>query len=224
LDVDMLSKMSGSRQLVIICSITLTVLLVGACGNLPSEKVDNATVTSVPSLTLVPPTVTLTAAPKVVSITDIPTALPTQQPPPILTPDAIQLKRWQEYQTELVKVLLLHSAGFQQHALCEWDILGCTEQEVYVWAYCAGPGGTGGNSEFAVIYLALDGSIQKVSTVSQDVNESDLFPEDVRAKFELYRTSSFYGRARDLIDHRRYRDTHPEELPLVVLSATTPMP
>jgi hypothetical protein len=217
LDIVMLSSMNTSKPASIAFFVILIVLLVGACGPILPEQGSNETVTSVPTFTLIPPIITQTSPPEFVTVPA--TVMPIQPPPPILTPDAIQVERWQEYQTELAKVLLLHSAGSRQHALCEWDILGRTDQEVYVWAYCAGQGGQGGNSEFAVIYLALDGSIQEVSTVSQDVKESDLFPEDVRAKFELYRTSSFYGRARDLVDHRRHRDTHPEEPPVVVFSA-----
>ena len=45
-------------------------------------------------------------------------------------------------------------------ALCEWDILGRSGQEVYVWANCASI--LGNTVRPAVIYLEVDGAIRDV--------------------------------------------------------------
>ena len=87
-----------------------------------------------------PPTSTPTA------IEYTPSSVPTQPlPPPILTPDAIQVERWKEYQTELAKVIFSvapsrserkYTSEDYKDALCEWDILGQSDQEIYIWAAC----------------------------------------------------------------------------------------
>jgi hypothetical protein len=171
------------------------------------------------------PLVVLSAMP-----TSTPPATPTPAPPtiPVLTPDAIQVERWREYQTELAKLVLSDSGvanPIYADALCEWDILGRSEQEVYVWAVCDNfnSGGKGP----AVIYLETDGSIQKVIAAGFKglFYNLDLFPVDVQAKINLY--SSRGGRADEMGTHLGYRLTHPEEPPLVVLSVmptATPKP
>jgi hypothetical protein len=51
-----------------------------------------------------------------------------------------------------------------------------------------------------------------------------MFPKEVQMKFSLYTGNSiFTGRLREMYNHLIYRETHPEEPPLIVLSAT-PMP
>jgi hypothetical protein len=163
----------------------------------------------------------------------LPTPIPTLPPPPILTPDAIQIERWQEYQTELAKVLLYgYGPDAYKDALCEWDILGRSGQEVYAWVSCAIQGGGGGRRP-AVIHLAADGSIQKVgvpaiNNSTWDSQIQTMFPPDVIEKFDLYTGDSlFNGRTREMLDHITYREAHPGEPPLVVLSAiptVTPTP
>jgi len=143
------------------------------------------------------------------------------------------VEKWKEYQTELAKVVLSETGSveypFYEIALCEWDILGRSGQEVYVWAVCSAP--SSGGETPAVIHLKADGSIEYVEVPghgsTMETNIQKMFPADVRAKFDLYYSSSFYGRTRDLMDHLQYRQTHPEEPPLIVLSATpaaTPTP
>ncbi|MBI3175651.1 MAG: hypothetical protein HYZ25_18165 [Chloroflexi bacterium] len=167
-----------------------------------------------------PPTVTPTAT----IVYPIPSSYPTQKPLPIFTPDVIQVERWKEYQTELAK-LVLSEAGdvfpYYETALCEWDILGRSEQEVYVWATCFAPGSR--DRKPAVIHLNVDGSIQKVevpfhgSTWNSTIQR--LFPVDVREKIDSYFSSFYSGRAEELRMHLQYRLTHPEIPPLVILSA-----
>jgi hypothetical protein len=52
----------------------------------------------------------------------------------MITPDPVQVERWKEYQTELAKSLL--SFLPPEEVLCEWEILGRSDQKVYVWAVC----------------------------------------------------------------------------------------
>jgi len=167
--------------------------------------------------------------------TATPTALPTFSPVPtavrpIFTPDAIQLERWQEYQSKLAKALLNSSTG----AICEWDILGRSALEVYVWAICGSTGG--GDDGAAAIYLNTDGSIQKIKTPRYWMgdrgivmsNENELFPADVIRKLGLYHVEyPNTGRPEEMRLYLNYRLANPGTLPWVVLLGTptgTPMP
>ena len=167
--------------------------------------------------------------------TATPTALPTFTPVPtavrpIFTPDAIQLEKWQEYQTKLAKALLINPSI---NAICEWDILGRSAREVYVWAICGSTGG--GEDGPAAIYLNADGSIQQIKTArywwadgNQISNEKELFPADVIAKLDLYKGYyHFTGRPYEINLYLNYRLANPGSLPWVVLLGTptgTPMP
>jgi len=69
----------------------------------------------------------------------------------------------------------------------------------------------------AVIHLETDGAVQSVerpTNWSRDIPR--LFPPDVIEKFAHYHA----GRAGELIEHIEWRRTHPEEPPLIILSAT----
>ncbi len=201
--------------------ITFLAIMLAACG--PATTLA-PTETPVPTFTPVPPT----ATPTIMAI--LPTPLPTQLTIPMITPDAIQVERWKEYQTELAKRVLSDSGAdfpYYETAVCEWDILGRSGQEVYVWAICSAPG-IGGDTP-AAISLVIDGSIQKVKVPghgsSAEANIQRMFPADVREKIVLYSSLSSHGpgRVNELILHLQYRVAHPEELPLIVLS-TTPQP
>jgi hypothetical protein len=253
--------MNDSKKIAIIFFLTIITLLVGACGIVPSEGRNDVTATSAPTLTQVPPTVTLTSTPEIVYVTDVPTSLPTPQPPPIFTPDAIQVERWQEYQTELGKIFFAfdpdHPEGYDpeayKNAFCEWDILGQSSHELYVWTNCNSANGFAHNGDPAVIYLKPDGSIRAVNAVRAKpdphtqfaVYDLHLFSMSVQEILCLYYffgtvpqcssiTSNYVpniglsARERVLISHLEYRRKgHTEEPPLVVLStisATTPTP
>lgn len=127
----------------------------------------------------------------------LPTPYPTQPPIHILTPDAIQTERWQEYQTELAKVVLSSNQelgsgpAIYKDALCEWDILGQSEQEVYVYAVCVIAKDNGDMRTPAIIYLESDGSIQKVKLpepkeANSEMFDYDPFPIYVQEKFCYY--------------------------------------
>jgi hypothetical protein len=174
---------------------------------------------TIPTATLIPtlPTSTSPAlTPTATSFRIIPSPTPTRPINPDITPDPVQLERWKEYENALAKSVLPHLAS--EEVLCEWDILGRSADEVYVWAVCSGM--DGGGSVPAVIHLEEDGSIQSVERIinwSADIVR--LFPADVRGKFDRYPS----GRAREMTEHIEQRRIHPGEPPLIILS-TTPTP
>jgi hypothetical protein len=167
-------------------------------------------------------------APTVVSSTPIPTStfppvavtpspLPTEPIIPMITPDPIQVERWKEYQTELAKSLL--SFLPPEDVLCEWEILGRSEQEVYVWVICGALGGGHGAASSAVIHLNADGTVQSVekpgSGSKRISNILKMFPSEIE-EIILNNLMSY----RQLSDHLEWRQEHSEEPPLIVLSAT----
>ncbi len=174
-------------------------------------------------LSVVPPTLTATV--------DIPTIMtpspiPTQRFLPIITPDAIQVKRWEEYQTALAKSAL--SYLHPEEVLCEWDILGASAQVLYIWVVCEstipfGTTSTGTDmysslSTPALIRLDDNGSIQNVEIPAPGTSDyKKMFPDYVQEEFEYYR----FGKAKNLSNHIQWRRTHPNEPPLIILSATS---
>jgi hypothetical protein len=101
---------------------TLITLLAGILASCAPAVAPKSTATSVPP--------TLTSAAKVLPImTPSPmTANPTFAIITIITPDAMQVERWKEYQNALASKLIwfLHP----EEVLCEWEILGQSNQEV----------------------------------------------------------------------------------------------
>jgi hypothetical protein len=183
-----------------------------------------------------PPRRTGTPVPSTPTPLPVPEATPilivTEIPPPfLLTPDAIQVERWKEYQSALIKVVMVEtiaagnfSIDFYDFATCEWDILERANQKVYVWAYCQLGGQSA--SKPVVITLNANGSIQKMEAPQRAGEEfwnaqvRKMFPADVREKFSPYRFySAFDGRIRDMKNHLESRFASGEP-PLVVLSVS----
>jgi len=196
------------------------------------------TVTTAPTASPVPPTSTAIPTATYTPFPPTPTPGLTLAPPtplpklnlPIFTPDAIQVARWKEYQATLANCVFrdFGEAGGEclssnsTDALCEWDILGRSGQEVYVWVEC--DNGVAGEKPL-VVYLEMDGSIQKVKYGGYKDHglqyNLELFPADVQKKMFLYTGDSlFHGRVREMLDHLLYRETHADVPPLIVLSAT----
>jgi hypothetical protein len=139
----------------------------------------------------------------------------------IITPEPAQIQRWKEYQNALAGKLL--PSAPPEKVLCEWELSGQSGQEVYVWAVCKETDPVAEISQFffpvasvpAVIYLGTDGAIQKVEIPEYGTN----YLSDFRSMFPLVAQ----GRIADIgkmEDHLEFRLTHPEEPPLIVLSAT----
>src|SRR5688572_22337853 len=218
--------MKPNRSSMKLLLMVILLVILSACGQqtvvLPTETPIPTVVspTPVPTSTLIPVTVT-------------PSPLPTQPIIPLITPDAIQVERWREYEDALARTIL--SFLPREEVICEWEILGRSDQEVYVWALCTsiislGTSPISGTETFssssipAVIHLREDGSVQSVeipgagSDYARDI--SRMFPLDVQEKFENYH----FGRAgREIGEHLVWRRTHPEEPPLIVLLAN-PVP
>jgi hypothetical protein len=220
--------------------LALLVLALTACAPAMTPA---PTGTYVPSA--VPPTLTATATFAIPT----PSLFPTQPSVPVLTPDAIQVARWREYQTELAKVLLsLTERGWDptiyKDALCEWDILGQLNLEVYVYAVCVISNGNTDMRSPAIVFLEPDGSIRQVKLPepkpNSDMFNYDPFPKDAQEKF-CYYFDPFPSdlppcpypptfprpRLALLYAHIEYRKTYPDEPPLVVLlamSTATPTP
>lgn len=190
--------------------IVLLVFLV-ACGN---ERVAPPTETPIQTGVLATPIPTLTLIPA----TEFSTQLPPQPTIAFITPDPIQVERWKEYEVALAQGILPTFSS--EPILCEWDILAQSSQEVYVWAVCASPKVS--DLRPVVIHLDVDGSVQGVE-IPKRGSSSDIdrmFPEEVQMKFSLYTGNSlFNGRLKEMLNHLSYRETHPEEPPLIVLSA-----
>lgn len=149
-----------------------------------------------------------------------PSPLPTGPAFPFMTPEAAQAERWQEYEKALGSAALREV----EQALCEWEILGRTGPELYVWAVCeskysVGKDSYSGSEVFpaisipAVIRLAPDGAVLEVELPLHGLWSSELrrlFPEDIRRKFEYYN----FGRAQVLVDHIDLRRGSPGVPPL----------
>ena len=182
-------------------------------------------VTPAPTEMLVPTVIPPTSTATVVIPTFIdPTPTPTQPIiPPFITPDAIQVARWKEYEAALAQSLNF----IPEETLCEWDILETSEQVLYIWAVCENkiPFGTtntgskmySSSSTPALIHIEKDKSIHSVEIPAPGISDYQrMFPTYIQEKFEFYR----FGRAKELSNHIEWRRTHPEEPPLIVLSAT----
>jgi hypothetical protein len=185
-----------------------------------APAVVSPTATPIPTATdtPVPPTPT---PPPIVA-----TPLPAQSFTPIMTPDATQVARWKEYQTALARCVLAQSGcdySHPEYALCEWDILGRSGQEVYIWAMCLY---TTQAEKPLVVYLQPDGSIMEVKFGGYNgpYYNLKLFPVDVQKKIDLYRGGPGYSsRVKELGMHLAWRLKQADwwdTLPLIVLSAT----
>lgn len=187
--------------------IILLIFLV-ACG-----KQTVILLTETPTPTVVSPTPVPTSTSEPLPDIVLPTITPTRPGETLITPDAIQVERWREYQTALAKNVLADLPP--EEVLCEWEILGRSGSDVYVWAVCRGK--VGGGSVPAVIHLETDGAIKSVErAINWSADIPRLFPPDVIEKFAHYQG----GRAGELREHIEWRRTHPEEPPLIVLSTT----
>ena len=140
----------------------------------------------------------------------------------IITPDADQLARWQEYERALAKCHL--SFLPPEEVLCEWEILEQSKQKVYVWAVCSGtfPVGNTGyrpvSSIPSVIHLGLDGAVQS----AEIPGSGTAYARDIRNMFPAIAQERIFSRLIDfrrLSEHLETRLNNPEP-PLIVLDAT----
>lgn len=100
---------------------------------------------------------------------------PSSSPTLISAPTQTSIPRWQEYERALSKAVVN-----TDDALCEWEILGTSGDEVYVWTLCkvTDPIGTAGSGP-VVIQLEEGGKIEKV-ILPRDGN---FYPKDIQVLF-----------------------------------------
>ncbi len=196
----------------------LLVVILTACALAPpTTDIQGTALAIVPTGVALTQTAMPTSTPPPPSITLInPTPTLARLFTPIVTPDTIQVERWKEYQTALAMSLL--SEFPPEFILCEWVILGQSNQEVYVVAVCGSSGAR--SSRPAVIYLKTDGSIQNVESVAygstRRLNIQRLFPPDIQ---EIIYSGSTHMISEQLREHLDWRLSNREEPPLIVLSA-----
>jgi len=141
------------------------------------------------------------------------------------------MERWKEYEDALATALFppKYIPQSPSEFLCEWEILGRADQEVYVWAVCMSIFSAGvntglpyGGSIPAVIHIGIDGTVQSVEIPGGGTD----YASDIRRMFPLDAQERIFGHLinfQELTDHLSWRRENPEELPLIVLSAT-PIP
>jgi hypothetical protein len=178
----------------------------------------------VPTGTFVPTLTSTTVPPTFTPTPDIiaPTPMPTQPIIPIITPNTIQVERWQEYEDALAKTFFSHL--HPEDVVCEWEILGQADQEVYVYALCSGiySSDPSQGSIPAVIHIGMDGSVMSAeipgggTAYAFDIRR--MFPTDVQEKIF---SQSMYSQEfwNPLEDRLRWRRGHPEESPFVILNS-----
>ncbi|WKZ39699.1 MAG: hypothetical protein QY328_15675 [Anaerolineales bacterium] len=140
---------------------------------------------------------------------------PTQPVIPIVSPNAIQVARWKQYQTILAQSFLSYVPS--ERVVCEWEILEQTDQEIYTWVICAEIYRSGWLEGLAIINIDQNGFAYNV--------ENDIidFPSEIREKFPLEVQERYFGgimHFQELVSRLRWRQSHPEELPWIVLLAT----
>jgi hypothetical protein len=203
------------RVLIVSCVIPI-IFLAGGCGNVTPL-----------------PTVTEMAVSNLISTTpsSIPLPIPTITLSPqitiqfTITATSEQIARWKEYEQALASKLLSHLPP--EEVLCEWEILGETERDVYVWAVCIGLPPTGRGDEYApsasipaVVHLNPDMSIHTVE-LPRDNHASyvdgiqKLFPENVKKR--MFERST---KISDMIAHIKLRRKNPE--PPLNIQLSTP--
>lgn len=137
--------------------------------------------------------------------------------PNIIAPTSVDTPRWKIYEKALVTATVRGSDG-----LCEWQILGQSDRQVYVWAKCQRTGSIKtALSVPAVIYLAENGDISKVAIPGEGEDWSksvrDLFPPDIQNRI--------FGHERfDLADLDHIQTRINNDNPPLIAVLGTPMP
>ncbi len=211
--------------------IILTLLLLTSCSTekpqasgsaQATHPTDTAIATGLNSTSTASPTATPITANSYTETPILHTPSPRPTIPTFITPNHDQLDRWQEYEKALAKShLSLHPP---EEVLCEWEIIGQSEQELYVWAICSGTfyvGNTGHRpiaSIPSVIHLGLNGAVESAevpgngSAYARDIR--NMFPESAQ-EIIFSRLINF----RRLSEHLEIRLDNPAP-PLIVLDTT----
>ena len=132
---------------------------------------------------------------------------PTPTVMPMNTPDSAQVEKWLEYETALATQFSYLPPA---QVICEWEVLGRRENEIYVWAVCGAiMDNRVGLEGLAVIYV---GGLVPTALRSDD---PAMYPSTVLERY-------FGGliHFQELVDHLRARQGHVlAEPPLIILNA-----
>jgi hypothetical protein len=216
----MLKTMNVLKWVLITSSVVFMAAQLGACGTaIPVPTATEGAAVAPSFLSSTPPTTSSSILTNTLS--------PQVKVQFAITPNFDQLSRWREYERALAsKLLFLHPPG---DVICEWEFLGQSGQEEYVWAFCLGLPPVGMDEKYApgasipaVIHLEQNGSIQSVELprdggLSYAEGIRKIFPKDVQERI--------FGRLvniDEMIAHARLRRKSPAP-PLIVL-LSTPQP
>ncbi|MBN2556921.1 MAG: hypothetical protein JXA97_13365 [Anaerolineales bacterium] len=156
-----------------------------------------------------------------------PSETPTTNPLAMITPTAsdavsIDLARWEEIEAALAAEMLpLHPV---EDVLCEWEILGESGPDVYVWAVCFGLPPAGRPETYAPrasIPAVISFDEDDIVTVELPAYGSS-YADGVRRLFPDEVQDLIFSRAANIADlaaHAVSRRSEPEP-PLIVLTAT----
>ena len=196
----------------------ILLVTLSACGQ---QVVAPPTETQIPTVVSPTPVPTSTLIP----VTITPSPLPTQPIIPIITPDTIQVERWNEYEDALVSAIFKSSLQ-PEEVVCEWEILGRAKQEVYVSTFCASIYSSGSfqTSMPAVINIGTDGAVQGVEIpgIHYGPDILRMFPPDLH--YRIFGGSMYFQepetrqRFQEMEDRLRWRRAHPDEPPWIVYS------
>ena len=127
------------------------------------------------------PTATPSMVPVTRSRTPAPTAAAQTTPlPPTVKPTAPVGPPWKRVQCALASALL-SPPGQKSRGICEWQILGKTDAEVYLWAMCQAAGEPEGPAVSAPAVIRLD---QSGRIVGVDVpRDGERYGPDIRELF-----------------------------------------
>ena len=179
--------------------VTLLAILVVAMVGCTWVKIETPTSLALESTTMV----TLTPL-------QIPTVVPTPLP------------RWVEYERALARTFFHFPTGITGHGICEWEVLGHSGQEVYVYAMCINLNNTYGSRmrSPAVIYLGSNGEIESIKIPQPGNQHSEdvlkMFPAEVQKRL----ANPDYGA--DWSDHLVVRRNKVIQ-PLIIVQGT-PLP
>ena len=124
--------------------------------------------------------------------TPIPSAAATLTPTPIPTQLAGILKHWREYEIALAQSMIPSSPT--DEVICEWEVLGESVNELYVWAACTTTVPIPQTDDsyprihtVAVIHLGEEGEVLNIKRPSGGMNYAndirEMFPVDAQEKF-----------------------------------------
>ncbi len=161
-----------------------------------------------------------TAAPAAVA-----TASGAQPAGDLLPPTNGLTHTWRDYETALVRAILPVTLA---NGVCDWQVLGHTGQEVYVWAFCAAhqpEADITAASVPAVLALADDGH----TVTARIPRDGTYYPDDVRALFPADVQQMVFDRPSTemparLAQHARHRLILSTLPPLGAAETVTPRP